>query len=367
MRKMFKYTPLAGILFLLIIGCSKDDARSTVVIEELPKDKAVSLIVLLGDGMGIPQLTAAWHENQYLNLAQFPYSGLIRTQSANTFVTESGSSATSMFSGFKTNYGFQGLDAFGHEVESIYTFLKKSDYRTAIITSSYITDATLAALYSHGEDRYAFEKIALDYWSNYPDFCVAGGQNHFDQRSDGLNLIDSLKQAGVHIFYESDEINQVNSWPSFGLLHPARPPYLSAGRDDFLKKASIKALQLFNNQNFFIFIEGAQIDLGGHDNSIRDQIDELLEFDDIAGDVLEYAQSRDDVLVVVVSDHESGGLSLLSGDGMNYTPHYAIDEHSGSMVAVFAYGPGAEKFTGMMDNTKIYDKLMEILQTHASN
>ena len=362
MIRIFKYHLFFLAIWMAFASCTKDQNRSSVKIEALPEQKDISIIVLLGDGMGIPQLTAAWHQNNYLNLASFPYSGLMRTHSANTFVTESGSSATSMFSGIKTNYGYQGIDIYGENIETLYTYLKNQQYKTAIITSTFITDATLGALYSHVDDRYQYEKIALDYVKNYPDFCVGGGQIHFDQRSDGLNLLDSLRSKQVQIYFNEHDIDQINSLPALTLLHPTRPPYLSAGRGDFLKKSSLKALQFFDQERFFIFIEGGHIDLGGHDNNIAVQIEELLELDDIAGDMLEYAQSQDNVLVLVLGDHESGGLNLLSGEGMNYTTYYSTDEHSGSMVAVFAYGPGAENFTGLMDNTEIYDKLMKILQ-----
>ncbi|NOR87376.1 MAG: hypothetical protein GQ527_07190 [Bacteroidales bacterium] len=352
------------LLMLLLASCNKNKSQEQVSITPIEPTSQLSIILLLGDGLGIAQLTAAWHEQQYLNLQRFPYSGLVLTQPADQFVGESASSNTAMMCGIKTNYGFLGLDIYSNPQESLYEYLRKQNYQTGIITSSFITDATMAALYSHRENRYDYEDIALDFYHQYPDFTVAGGQKHFDAREDQINLLDSLQDKGVDLFYSMNELQNINHLPSMGMMHESRPPYLLDGREDFLYEGSSKALALFHDQPFFLFIEGAQIDLGGHDESIEHQLSETLEFDRVAGMALDYAENKDHILVLVVSDHESGALTLLQGDGFQYIPNYAIDEHSGDMVAVFAYGPGAENFTGIMDNTAIYFKLKELIDYH---
>ena len=357
------------IFFLLILffiaSCSKNQDHNAVEIHPVPVEDEISVIMILGDGLGIPQITAAYSKNKYLNLSRFPYSGLMLTQPADRYVTESGAGATAMFYGFKTNYGYQGVDINQTPQSGLYQELKKTDYKTAILSTSFLTDASLAAIYRHGTDRYEYEQIALDYIENYPDFALAGGSIHFNERSDGLNLLDTLSNKGIQLFYEDSDLSNIESLPAMGLLYPSRPPYLNDGRTDFLKNGSIKALQLFKNEPFFLLIEAALIDLGGHDRNIDRQIEETLELDEIAGMMMDYAKGKENILVLVVSDHESGGLSLMQGDGMNYTANYANDEHSGNMVAVFAYGPGAEKFTGIIDNTDIYFKLSEILKLNS--
>lgn len=354
------------VLLIITISCNKSNNYNAVEIKPIPAEEEISVVFIVADGLGIGQITAAYTENRGLNLARFPYSGLMLTQTTDKYVTESGASTTAMFYGFKTKYGYQGIDAYQNIHPGLNSMLKENKYQTAIITSSFITDATLASFYRHGTDRYEHEKIAMDYISNYPDFCIAGGSIHFNERSDGINLLDSLTKKGVNLFYDYSDISNIQTLPSMGLLYPGRPPYLSDGRTDFLKNGSLKALELFEGQNFFMLLEAALIDLGGHDMNIDRQIEETLELDELAGIMLDYAKSKDNILVLVVSDHEGGGLSLMQGDGMNYIADYANDEHSGNMVAVFAYGPGADKFTGIMDNTDIYYKLLEILKLNSS-
>lgn len=351
-------------LIALFLSCGKSNEYAAPAIHPVPANQALSIIVLLGDGMGIPQITAAWHENQQLNLQAFPYTGLLLNHTSDQFVTESGAAATAMFTGTKTKYGYQGIDPQGHYLESLYTYLKRKDYLTGIITSTFITDATLASLYSHGDDRYAYENIALDFYHSYPDFAIGGGQNHFDHRSDQLNLIDSLSAKGLSIHYNESGISDMSSLPAIGFMHALRPPYLLDGRSDFLISGSLKALDLMGSQPFFLFIESGLIDNAGHDNSIENQVEETKELDQLAGLLMNYAQSRENVLVLVLTDHESGALTLLQGNGMQYIPNYAIDEHCGNMVPTFAFGPGAENFTGMMDNREIYYRLIDLIENN---
>lgn len=364
-----KFIHKLSIFSLIILGltssCNKNNHTPSAIEPVIPTQQ-ISVIVLLGDGMGIPQITATWHEHDFLNLQRFPYTGLTLTHTVDKIVTESGAGATALFTGVKTKYGYQGMGPQGQNLESIYNYLKNENYYTGIISSSFLTDATLAALYRSGNDRYQYEDIAMDYYHNYADFTIAGGQDHFDNRSDQINLIDSLKSKGVNIFYGNDEISEAQHLPCLGFMDPLRPPYLLDGRAEFLKNGSLKALNLFQDKSFFLFIEGALIDIGGHDESIENQVSETLEFDEVAGLMLDYAEQNENVLVVVVSDHESGALTILQGDGMNYIPNYAIDEHSGGMVPVFAYGPGAESFTGLMDNSDIYYKIKDIIDQNLS-
>jgi len=366
MSKLFKLL-IALSLGFITISCSKNNNSPVVEIEPVVPTTQVSVIVLLGDGMGIAQLTAAWHEHQSLNLEKFPHSGLVLTHSADLFVTESSAAMTAMMTGIKTNYGFLGVDTETQSLETLYDYFRKNEYKTAIITSSFLTDATPAALYSEGTNRYDYENIALDFYRNYPDFAVAGGRNHFDQREDQLNLLDSLHSKGIQTFYNTIDIQHIGQLPALGLLYPLRPPYLSEGRENFLELSADKAIHLFGKNPFFMLVEGALIDKAGHDLNIDNQIEETLEFDRIAGNMLDIAKTRNDILVVVLADHECGGLTLLQGENGAYIPNYAIDEHSGEMVACFAYGPGSELFSGIMDNTKIFYSIKSATQTKLRN
>ena len=112
--------------------------------------------------------------------------------------------------------------------------------------------------------------------------------------------------------------------------------------------------------------EGAQIDYGGHQNSMGYIVQEMIDFDLAIGEAMRFADSNGETLVIVTADHETGGLSLLDGniskgyvDGSFSTP-----DHSAVMVPVFAYGPHSQDFRGVYQNTAIFEKIMQIFQLY---
>jgi alkaline phosphatase len=110
-------------------------------------------------------------------------------------------------------------------------------------------------------------------------------------------------------------------------------------------------------------VEGSQIDWGGHANDIHYIVEEMLDFDKTIGLVLEYATKNKNTLVIVTSDHETGGLALNKGDWKKGTMEagFTTNKHSGVMVPIFAFGPGADQFTGIMENTDIPKKIEKLL------
>lgn len=110
-------------------------------------------------------------------------------------------------------------------------------------------------------------------------------------------------------------------------------------------------------------LEGSRIDDCGHWNDLPKLIDEVLDFDRSIGEVLKWAEKDGETLVIVLADHETGGLILLDGDlkSGSVTGSFSSMEHSGIMVPVYAYGPGAEEFSGIYENTEIFYKITQLL------
>ena len=117
--------------------------------------------------------------------------------------------------------------------------------------------------------------------------------------------------------------------------------------------------------------EGAQIDRGGHDNDGEYLISELIDFDETIGVVLDFAEKDGETLVIVTSDHETGGFTLggkkiNNADGNIYedfntiAPSFSTGGHSAALIPVFAFGPGAEEFSGVFDNTEIFHKIIKL-------
>ena len=105
--------------------------------------------------------------------------------------------------------------------------------------------------------------------------------------------------------------------------------------------------------------EGAHIDHGGHHNDIDYMLSELYAFDDMVKAVVNWAEQRDDTIVIVTADHETGGLTIINNNNRfdmaqnPYEYHFSTGGHSGGMVPIFAYGAGADAFSRVLENTDI--------------
>jgi alkaline phosphatase len=111
-------------------------------------------------------------------------------------------------------------------------------------------------------------------------------------------------------------------------------------------------------------VEGSEIDFLAHENSTPGVVLETLDFDKAIGAALKFAASNGETLIIVTADHETGGMTINGGDyktGM-VTAKYTSGEHTGIAVPIYAFGPGAEQFTGFMENTDIAKKMMKLLK-----
>ena len=136
-------------------------------------------------------------------------------------------------------------------------------------------------------------------------------------------------------------------------------------RGDMLPEATEKAIEVLKNneKGFFLMVEGSMIDWGAHRNNTKYVVQETLDFDRAIGKALEFASSNKETLVIITADHETGGMSITGGniEKGKVSAKYSTMGHTAVMVPVFAYGAGAESFTGVYKNTDIFKKMMEAL------
>jgi alkaline phosphatase len=111
-------------------------------------------------------------------------------------------------------------------------------------------------------------------------------------------------------------------------------------------------------------VEGSQIDWGAHANNTGFVAMEVIDFDKAIGNALTFAKNSGKTLVIVTADHETGGMALMNGDFNEgkISALFATKNHTGIMVPVYAYGPGAELFQGFQQNTDLFKKMMQLLE-----
>lgn len=338
------------------------DAYPVTGFEPVPVDgKARNLVLLIADGMGWAHLQAALVANRgELYMTRSRQMGLVRTASLDSFRTDSAAAGTAIASGVKARGGVIGLDPEGRPVDSILHQAEDAGLATGLVATSAITHATPAAFVAHQSSRNHYEAIAADFLETDIDVFIGGGLDHFTIREDGRDLVQELKESGYRVVLDPDALGFAGERKLAALTAPVHNPRISE-RGDYLQTATRTALQVLDQDpdGFFLMIEGSQVDWGGHASSTVYIVEELLDFDQAVGLALEFAARDGETLVVVTSDHETGGMAILEADESTgrVKAAYATGGHTGLMVPVFAFGPGAEAFTGFMDNTELNRRL----------
>lgn len=304
------------------------------------KGKSKNLIVLIGDGMGPPQITLSrLYAQEYNDLDQLIIDDyLVGTNSTHAdnspeskesgIVTDSGASGTAFATGHKTYNGAISVtnEEVAKPVGSILEAAKEAGKGTGLISTARITHATPAVYASHVRSRDNEDAIAQQYLDAEIDVLIGGGERHFVSsendakfgeaaREDGLNLLEDFKENGYVIARSKEELLQVEGDRVLGLLADTHVPYNLDREGDTipsLKEQLETAISVLekNEEGFVIMLEGGRIDHAGHANDIHSVVHEMLEFDEAFGAAIEYAEKDGNTSVIATADHETGGLTI---------------------------------------------------------
>ena len=334
---------------------------------QAPKGKKVkNVILMIGDGMSLMHVYTAWAANRgKLWLENAQATGLSKTWAVKKLVTDSGSGGTSLATGVKTVYHAVGVDPEGKPLTSLVDVAKELGKDAGMAVTCRLWDATPCDFCCHNIDRDKEEELVGDYPTSGVDFVFGGGAQKFTNRKDGRDIFKELQKKGYHVsrtlddFFAYDKNSRI-----FAVPYDKDTP-LPDERGDLLARASMKGISLMNqNKNgFFMMIEGSQLDDYGHFNQLDLLMKETLDFDQTVGEVMKWAAKDGETLVVVTADHETGGLTLVNGnkDEGRVECCFSTKDHSGAMVPVYAFGPGAENFTGIFENTDVFKKIKKLM------
>lgn len=332
---------------------------------EPKEEKVKNIIFMIGDGMGVAQVSATQIAQDYepMEMERATYIGLQKTYSANSRVTDSAAAGTALSTGYKTNNGMVGMSPDSLPQTTILEHFEQAGLPTGIVVTYPVTNATPATFVSHVPNRHWEDEIAEYYIKNEVDVIFGGGSQRFDQRADGVNLFDALKEKNYTVAYDLSEIEDVKSGNVIMLPTEGSMSSRLDGRDEYLPEATSKALEILTNnaagEGFFLMVESSMIDGYGHQNNVEGIIKETKDFDNAVKVAFDYADTHPGTLVVVTADHATGGLTIVNGnrrfDLHDHQVDYAFTTggHTGEMVPIFAYGAGAENFTGVLENTEL--------------
>jgi len=322
--------------------------------------------------MGLTQVSSSFYYSEETpNFSRFKKIGLINTSASSHKITDSAAGATAFASGKKSYNGAIGVNSDTVSVPTIIEIAKKINVSTGVVATSSITHATPACFYSHVKSRSMHEEIAKQLVASELDYAAGAGLPYFMDRNDGADYYDVLKGQGVILDTTNlASLEEICAGCQYAYLDTAASmPRMLDGRGDFLTNAAKLGIDHLsrNEEGFFLMVEGSQIDWGGHANDADYLTTELLDFDKMLGMVLDFAEKDGNTLVIVTADHETGGFALSStpveGEGWSdynkVTATFSTGGHTTTLIPVFAYGPGADKFAGIYSNTEIFHKMIE--------
>ena len=260
---------------------------------------ADNVILMIGDGMGKNHIscTAKTHP---LFLERNKPVGEIQTYSANNAITDSAAGATAYACGIKTNNKFLGITPQKEACKTLAEESYERGYTPLIITTDILTGATPSAFYAHIDSRYKTKEIE-----------------------------QMLAKAQEKIFIKSVQ-------------------YIDKETKEILSTLSTSSTP------FFMMIEESEIDKQSHNNNYQKMQEALIRFDNAVQTAVNFANKRKDTTVIIVADHETGGLT----DSCQFTK----DNHTGENVYYYVFGQHKNLFTEpVLQNTDIHHKIKEIL------
>jgi len=359
-RRYFLCLAVSLFILTLIFPGYQESLASEVV----KSGKVKNVIIMIGDGMG-PQSVGLL--NAYAKYApksiyadqgrttatekliKASVLGMAYHEAAYVLVTDSAASASQIATGKRALSETVGLDQDGNPAETILEKAKKMGKSTGLVSDTRLTHATPACFAAHQPHRSMENEIAADILKNNVDVMLSGGLRYWipkdasdkdseihkklkartggkikikSKRKDSRNLLDEAESAGYELAFTSDQLKKAEGKKLLGLFGYSAIPYridLDLDAPDrtvpTLKEMAMKALGVLseNDKGFFLMLESGLIDWSGHDNDAGTLLHEMTRFDETLASVYDWVKDRNDTLLIVTADHETGGF------GFSYT------------------------------------------------
>jgi len=330
--------------------------------------EAKNVIFLVSDGMSAGTLTMAdlhlrRHKDRASNWIRLyeegrVQRGLMDMASANSIVTGSAAAASAWGSGHRIYNEAVNMSENGEEYRTILEIMRDAGKGTGLVTTTRITHATPAGFGINMPERWSEDKIAAQYLDREYDVLLGGGRRHFvpNERDDDNNLLDRFRKKGYTVAETKADLRDWNrTGQILGTFNDTHLPYVldyrhtpehqeQVPRLPAMTEAALQRLDR-NDDGFLLQIEGGRVDHGAHNADTGALIYDQIEFDDTIGTVLDFAQDRDDTLVIITTDHGNANPGVnAAGDrysdsnamfdriaGFQYTNDWILselDEHS---------------------------------------
>ncbi len=329
-----------------------------------------NLILIVGDGMGFNHLAAARAEiagvNGRLFLERLPVAGWVTSPALSELRTDSASAATALASGEKTQRGMVGRTPDGRSPRTLVEAAIERGLSAGLVTSAVIVDATPAAFVAHVDSRDMLGEISAQMAASGVELLASEGPGGSTSASRRLEAgaLGRFEEAGYRVFRDWRRLREGPPPAGVPVLAVLEAGAIAQRRDPSLTELAGFALERLagSAEGFFLLVEEEETDSGGHANDLARVVAAIRDLDGVVRLAVEHARRAGDTLVVVTSDHETGGLVVVDGAaGGPLSYYWSSRDHTAAPVPLLAYGPGAERLAGVLDISEIPGILAELM------
>ena len=346
-RRVLPLAALLAALLALAGGIGLAPVRAQAQPQAKPQAQSQTpknIIILFADGTAATQFEFGRYSSEILRGEPFAVTselmrrgemGLMSTNSASAYMTDSAAAASAMSTGFKVNNGAISITPDGAAPSTLMEVARRQGRKTGLITTSTIYDASPAAFSVHARSRRDYESIVSQYLALGPDVLLGGGADYFKpdgvdggKRKDKQDLITAFRERGYAVARQSADLDKVRGPRLLGLFAEQEMDYeidRDAAKQPSLAQMTAAALKVLSappakggprgapaDKGFVLFIENENTDSAGHDNDVATLMRDLWAFDDAVKVALAFRKRHPDTLVIVTGDHETGGFSPTS-------------------------------------------------------
>ena len=292
-----------------------------------------NVIVMIPDGTSLGAYSAArWYKifnglGDGLNIDPF-ITGTVSTFSSNAPIGDSAPTTSCYMTGIPSRSGWVSTYPVVDPKNDLYpldstmayqpltTILEASrienNKATGLVVTCHFSHATPADCASHSYKRSNYDAISSQMAYQNLDVMFGGGTDYLtdDIKNHFKNKGTILIQNDIDAMLNYNENNPV--WSLFGgdafPFHLDRDPK----KHPSIAEMTQKALDILSKKEngFFLMVEGSLVDWAAHANDPVGTITELIAFDDAVGKVMDFAKKDGETVVVILSDHTTGGLTI---------------------------------------------------------
>jgi alkaline phosphatase len=375
--------------------------------------KHFGVIVFVSDGLTTRQLTAArlyaGGAEHRLAIEGLPYTAFVLNSARDVAVPDAAAAATALATGNKVNQRNLSIDGRGQSLRTLLEIAKAQGRAVGLVTNGRLTDPTPSAFYAHAADAGDLEGLAAQLTERAQiDVVLGGGTADFlpagpkGRRTDGRDLFADLERRGAEMVWTKADLENASTYREKRILGVFAPGPLAFSDEiesgsqqpslsDMVRRA-IQFLQV-NGKGYLLIVDAGLVTEAAKRNKGERTLEETLALDHAIGTAIKYAGESS--LIVAVGLHGIGGLTLnghplrqdrgvsllgttASGHpaltwatGPNGPPAEAHKEpaafqtpvalNTAEDVVLAAKGPGAEVFHGFLENTAIFELLLDAL------